>query len=178
MGGAIFTRIMDNVETTTALDKASRKAGFTLADTVVSTFILAMGLGAAGLTFNSAMRMTAANKSRMSAMHLARYQIETLRTYSFADPALEEGTHLLDDIICGDLKAVLDSTLENLCGNSGTGGDDDSPLDQELGSGGFYVVKDITDRVKEVTMDVTYLNPMNNQMSRARLTTRLTKPLH
>jgi len=69
------------------------KQGFTLVETVIAILILALGLGAAAITFNLAMRSVATNRSQMTAMHYSRQELERLRALSFGDPALDAGQH-------------------------------------------------------------------------------------
>jgi Tfp pilus assembly protein PilV len=121
-----------------------KKAGFTLAETVISTFILALGLGMAGLTFNTGMRMVSTNRNQIAAMHLARNELERLRTYSYSDPVLAAG-------------------LYNISKPSYSG---------------TYQVTPVGTDVKEIALSVNFMHHMTNGVSRATLTTRLSKPLH
>jgi prepilin-type N-terminal cleavage/methylation domain-containing protein len=69
------------------------QAGFTLAETVIAVLILGIALGACVLSFSMAMRTVGTAGTQMAALHIARDQLETLRTYSFSNSVLNAGTY-------------------------------------------------------------------------------------
>ena len=76
--------------------------GFTLVEAVIAIVVLAVGMGACALTFNMAMRSVSTNRSKMSAVHLARNEMEVLRTQGWDDPALTIGSHVItNDLYSG-----------------------------------------------------------------------------
>ena len=69
------------------------QSGFTLPETVVAVMILGIALGACVMSFSMAMRVTGTAGNQMTALHIARDQLETLRTYTFSSSVLNAGTY-------------------------------------------------------------------------------------
>jgi type II secretory pathway pseudopilin PulG len=70
------------------------KDGFTLVEAVISAVILGMALGACILSFSMSMRAVNTAANQMAAVHSARYELETLRTYSLTNASsLTAGSH-------------------------------------------------------------------------------------
>lgn len=59
--------------------------GFTLVESVLSAMILGIALGTCIMTFSMAMRAVNASANQMTALHVARNQLETLRTYGLTN---------------------------------------------------------------------------------------------
>jgi prepilin-type N-terminal cleavage/methylation domain-containing protein len=74
-------------------ERANNQSGFTLVETMVAVMILGIALGACVMSFSMAMRATATAGNQMAALHVARDQLETLRTYSFGSSVLNAGTY-------------------------------------------------------------------------------------
>ena len=70
--------------------------GFTLVESVMAVIILGMALGACILSFSMAMRIVNTAGNQQFAMHSARAELETLRTYSLTNSGspLSSGTHV------------------------------------------------------------------------------------
>jgi prepilin-type N-terminal cleavage/methylation domain-containing protein len=68
--------------------------GFTLVESVMAVIILGMALGACILSFSMAMQVVNTAGNQQGAMHVARGQMETLRTYSLTNAStLNAGTY-------------------------------------------------------------------------------------
>ena len=71
----------------------SRKGGFTLAEVLIASAGVALGAVGILVAFSVLTRTARVMNTQASALHLARQQIEQLRTCSFSDAALSMGTH-------------------------------------------------------------------------------------
>lgn len=70
------------------------KDGFTLVEAVMSVVILGLALGACIVSFSMSMQAVNTAANQMAAVHSARYELETLRTYSLTNASsLTSGTH-------------------------------------------------------------------------------------
>ena len=66
--------------------------GFTLVESVIAVMVLSMALGACIISFSMAMRIVSTGNNQIAALHVARDQLEDIRTNSFTDTPLNAGT--------------------------------------------------------------------------------------
>jgi prepilin-type N-terminal cleavage/methylation domain-containing protein len=76
----------------TAVTRKSQ-AGFTLMETMLSVLLLALGLGAAAVTYQVSMRWAGTSRAEMTALHQARGQMERIRTLTWDNAGLSAGTY-------------------------------------------------------------------------------------
>ncbi len=68
--------------------------GFTLVESVMAVMVLGIALGACLLSFDLGIRCDATAANQMAAMHVARGQVETLRTYSYSNSVWNAGSYV------------------------------------------------------------------------------------
>ena len=68
-------------------------SAFTLIEAMLAMMILSIALGACILSFSLAMRTVNTASNQMTALHVARDRLETLRTNSFTAGDLNAGTY-------------------------------------------------------------------------------------
>ena len=77
--------------------KRKSQAGFSLMETMLAVVLLAMGLGAAAVTYQVSMRWAGTSRAEMTALHQARSRMERIRTLAWNDPGLTAGTHSFNE---------------------------------------------------------------------------------
>ncbi len=89
-----MSRLVENFEMGKSL---KRRAGFTLAETMVAVVILGITLGAGVMGYSMAMKTVYTGRNQMAALHYARDEMEGLRTYSFSNSMLNAGTRTISN---------------------------------------------------------------------------------
>ena len=75
------------------------KKGFTLVEVVIAAALLAITIGGLLAAITTARRSALLSGTRLAAMQIARQQMETLLSYSFASaPQLTLGTHTISPV--------------------------------------------------------------------------------
>lgn len=79
------------------------EGGFTLVESVLAVVILGIALGACILSFSMAMRAVSTAGNQQVALHSARLEMETLRTFSLTNSTspLTSGSHTFTNGVVG-----------------------------------------------------------------------------
>jgi type II secretory pathway pseudopilin PulG len=93
------------------------EGGFTLAESLLAIMILGFSLSACVISFTMAMQAVKTGASQMAALHLARLELETLRTLSLTNSAsLNAGSYVFTNgsVIGTYTVTNLDSCTKNV----------------------------------------------------------------
>jgi len=95
------------------------KGGFTLVESVLAAMILGIAVGACILSFSMSMRAVNTASNQMAALHIARNELETLRTNSFSSAALSAGSYVFTNTGAAGTYVVtnIDSNTKNVTVN-------------------------------------------------------------
>ena len=127
--------------------------GSTIVESVVAVTVLGIALGACVMSFAMAMRASDTSRNQMFALHAARNQLETLRTNSYSNAALNVGTYQINTA--------------------------NSSLGFYTNYWGYYTVTaNAYPGVKDITVGICYRNRLRGGVSTNTLTTSLSNTLH